>query len=74
VPPRVPRIPKPLLEEAGLSEEVEIRARRGSIVILPTTGARSGWANAAQQLRARSEDRLLDDVGTTWFDDQECEW
>jgi antitoxin MazE len=68
------RLPKPLIEEAGLSDEVEIRARQGSIIILPAAGVRSGWSEAARQLRARSEDRLLDDAGPTRFDEQEWTW
>ncbi len=31
------RIAKPLLEEAGLTDEVEIRARAGAVVITPRT-------------------------------------
>ncbi len=68
------RIPKPLIEEAGLSEEVEVRARQGSIVILPLAGVRSGWAEAARQLRTRDEDRLLDAPSPTRFDEKEWAW
>jgi antitoxin MazE len=68
------RLPKPLIEEAGLSEEVEIRARQGSIVILPVTGVRSGWAEAAQQLHERNADRLLDEATPTRFDQKEWSW
>lgn len=65
------RLPKPLIEEAGLSEEVEVRARRGSIVILPIAGMRSGWAEAAAELRARDGDHLLDAPIATRFDEEE---
>jgi antitoxin MazE len=68
------RLPKPLIEEAGLSEEVEIRARQGSIVILPVAGVRSGWAEAARQLRTCNEDRLLDESTETRFDHREWSW
>ena len=68
------RLPKPLIEEAGLSEEVEIRARQGSIIILPVTGVRSGWAEAAQRLHERNADRLLDDAAPTRFDQKEWAW
>jgi len=68
------RLPKPLIEEAGLSEEVEIRARQGSIVILPVAGVRSGWAEAARQLRTCNEDRLLDGPTETRFDHREWSW
>ncbi len=68
------RLPKPLIEEAGLSDEVEVRARHGSILILPAAGPRSGWAKAAQQLRERDEDRLLDEPTRSRFDGREWTW
>ena len=40
------RLPKPLLEEAGLTGEVEIRAREGAIVIERVGRPRAGWAEA----------------------------
>lgn len=54
------RLPKPLIEEAGLSEEVDLRVRNGAIIIAAASGPRSGWADAARQLRERGEDKLLD--------------
>ena len=68
------RIPKPLIEEAGLSDEVEVRARQGSIVILPVAGVRSGWAEAARRLRNVNADRLLDEPSPTRFDEKEWAW
>jgi antitoxin MazE len=68
------RLPKPFIEEAGLSEEVEVRARQGSIVILPVAGVRSGWAEAAQRARECDADRLLDEPTATRFDQKECAW
>jgi antitoxin MazE len=68
------RIPKPLIEEAGLADEVEVRARRGAIVILPVAGAREGWREAAERLRARAEDALLDEPSPTRFDREEWTW
>jgi antitoxin MazE len=67
------RLPKPLIEEAGLSEEVEVRARQGSIIILPVAGIRAGWAEAAERLR-RAQDGLLDEPTPTRFDRKEWKW
>jgi antitoxin MazE len=50
------RLPKPLLEEAGLTDEVEIRARKGAIVIERAGRPRAGWAEAARELRERNDD------------------
>lgn len=53
------RIPQPLLKQAGLSDEVELHAEQGRIVIAAARGARVGWAEAAAQLHARGEDGVI---------------
>lgn len=68
------RLPKPLIEEAGLTDAVEIRVRGGTIVIARVAGARSGWAKAAQRMRERGEHGLLDPPISTRFDEGEWKW
>jgi antitoxin MazE len=68
------RLPKPLIEEAGLSDEVELRVEQGGIVILPARSPRSGWAEAARELCDQGEDRLLDAPTPTHFDEEEWDW
>jgi antitoxin MazE len=67
------RIPKPLLEQAGLAGDVELHAEAGRIVIASPKRARQGWAEAAAKLRARGEDGLLETAAPV-FDDTEWEW
>lgn len=68
------RIAKPLLEEAGLTDEVEIRVRAGAVVITPRTRPRAGWAEAAARLANTRDARLLDEPTPTHFDEAEWEW
>ena len=68
------RLPKPLIEQAGLTDEVELRIQAGAITIRPATGARAGWAEAASVMRARNDDRLIDPPPATRFDDEEWAW
>jgi antitoxin MazE len=68
------RLPKPLLQEAGLTDEVEIRAREGVIVIQRVGRPREGWAEAAREMRERKDDRLIDEPTATRFDDEEWQW
>jgi antitoxin MazE len=68
------RLPKPLIDEAGLVDEVELRVREGAIIISPVNGVRQGWAEAAKQLRERDEDGLVDAPTPTRFDDEEWQW
>jgi antitoxin MazE len=53
---------------------VELRVRDGAIVIARVARARSGWAEAAQRMRERDEDGLLDPPTPTRFDEREWKW
>ncbi len=68
------RLPKVLLEEAQLADEVEIEAEPGRIVIRGGKRPRAGWAAAARRMRQRGEDQLLDPTTATRFDEEEWKW
>ena len=68
------RLPKVLLEEAQLADEVELEAEPGRIVIRRANRPRAGWAAAARRMRERDEDRLLDPTTPTRFDEKEWKW
>ena len=68
------RLPKPLIEQAGLTEEVEMRVQEGAIIIARAAPPRSGWAEAARHARQRQEDRFLESATSTRFDDEEWKW
>ena len=68
------RLPKAIIEQAGLTDEVELGVRDGAVVIARATSARSGWAGAARQMRQRDDDRLLDASTPTRFDEKEWQW
>jgi antitoxin MazE len=68
------RLPKALILAAGLTDEVELTVQEGAILISSSTSLRQGWAAAAQQLRQRGEDVLLDDPISTNFDANDWEW
>jgi antitoxin MazE len=70
------RLPKPLLEESGLSGVVEVTVEDSSLVIRPVNSVRAGWDLAFAKMAARGDDKLLDSGGpalTTW-DEQEWQW
>lgn len=68
------RLPKVLLKEAELSEEVELQAKPGRIVIRKAARPRAGWATAARRMRERGDDRLLDPPTSTRFEEKEWRW
>ncbi len=70
------RIPKPLLETAGLGDEVEIRALKDSLVIRAARKPRAGWDEAFREMAQRGDDALLDEASpslSSW-DEEEWEW
>jgi antitoxin MazE len=68
------RIPKALLEEAGLSGEVELRLEGRRILIEPVEDPRAGWEEAAARISAEGGDELLlGDFANEW-DHEEWVW
>jgi antitoxin MazE len=68
------RIPKPLLEQAGLEGDVELRVVEGGIMVCGVGVHRTGWAEAAEKVRERGEDGLIDEPAPTDLDESEWTW
>lgn len=70
------RIPKLLLEQAHLSDEVELELGPDVIMIRPAPGTRQGWDKAFQAMAAQGEDELLDAAALALnvWDEDEWEW
>ncbi len=67
------RLAKPLIQQLGFEDEVDMRAEGGALVIRPSRAVRAGWAVAAAQLAATGEG-LLEESTPTRFDAEEWEW
>ena len=70
------RIPKPLLEQAGLPEEVELEVADSTIVIRSASIPRDGWAESFKAMADAGDDVLLDvdTPSSSEWDDEEWEW
>lgn len=68
------RLPKTLLQEAQLDDEVELQAEPGRILISKAAKPRAGWAESAQRMCEQDEDHLLDPPTPTRFDKEEWKW
>jgi antitoxin MazE len=68
------RVPKLLLDEAGLPEEVELRAEPGRLVVCAAARPRAGWASKARSMHGRGDDAPLDDPTPTHFDKTQWRW
>lgn len=65
------RLPKALLQQAGLTDEIEIGLERGAIVIRAAKKPREGWAESVKKY---GPSRMLDPYVPTRFDLEEWEW
>ena len=70
------RIPRRLLDQTGLGEEVELELRQNRIVIRPVYRARYDWESQFRAMAEQGDDKLLNgDVLTlTTWDEDEWEW
>lgn len=68
------RIPAPLIEEAGLGTEVQLRVVGSGLLIEDASAPRTGWDKAAQRLRESGDDGLLDEPLPSDFDDTGWAW
>ena len=70
------RIPKPLLEEAGLSGEVEMELDGDRIVIRSAERPRREWEERFASMAARGDDELVDadPLPAGAWDTEEWQW
>jgi antitoxin MazE len=70
------RIPKPILEQLALGEEVELSVRGDQLVIRPSQRPRSGWEEQFERMAERGDDQLLDKeaVRLTEWDEDDWQW
>jgi antitoxin MazE len=68
------RVPRALLEQADLGEEVELQAQPGRLIVKAVRRRRTGWAEAAKAMRARGHDSLLDSPTLTRFEQDDWTW
>ena len=70
------RIPKPVLEQTGIIEDVEVEVERDQIIIRPVSDPRVGWEAAFKSMSENRDDVLLDvseNISHSW-DEIEWQW
>ena len=71
------RIPKILLEQSGLCDEVELEVQKKQLILRPKRSVRQGWENAFRAMAENSDDQLFDDEylnNQTSWDAEEWKW
>lgn len=70
------RIPKTLLEQTGIMEDIELDVEKDRIVIRPISNPRPGWEDAFKAMSDNLDDALIDggeDISHSW-DEEEWRW
>jgi len=70
------RIPKVLLEQTGMTKQVEIEVQSSQLVIRSVIKtAREGWEEKFQQMASREDDKMLDEtIAVSQWDEEEWQW
>jgi antitoxin MazE len=70
------RIPKSLLDQSRLGDEVELEAQRDRIIIRSAKRPRRGWDEAFRSMAERGDDRMIDGdlVRQTRWDETRWQW
>ncbi len=68
------RIPRIILEQAGLTDEVEMRVEGNKLIIHACSHSRQEWAEHFETMAIQGGDRLLDEMSSTQWDEDEWTW
>jgi len=70
------RIPRPLLDQTGIVDDVDLEVEKTKITIRPISNPRAGWDNAFRTMSENGHDALTevnDTILNSW-DEEEWQW
>ena len=70
------RIPKPILEQTGIIEDVELEVEKNQIIIRSISNPRVGWDLAFKTMAENDDDVLIhgtENISNSW-DKEEWQW
>ncbi len=69
------RIPKTILEQCHIDNEVELEAKEDCLIIKSSPSVREGWDDAFKRMHENNDDHMLlpESLCTGW-DSEEWEW
>ena len=68
------RIPKAFIEQLDLESDVEVVVQKDHLEIRSGRKPRLGWDEQFAAMAERGDDKLIDDVNTTTWDEDEWQW
>jgi antitoxin MazE len=69
------RIPKSILEQTGIMDDVEVEVEKNQIIIRPVKNVREGWDAAFKIMGENGDDKpILDENMSHSWDEEEWRW
>jgi antitoxin MazE len=68
------RIPKGMIEDSGISGEVDLVLHPEGILIRKAQKARAGWEKMFKEMAENADDELLDGHAPTAFEKRQWQW
>jgi antitoxin MazE len=69
------RIPKSVLDQTGITDDVEIEVEKNQIIIRPVKNVREGWDAAFKIMGEKGDDKpIIDDSVSHSWDEEEWQW
>jgi antitoxin MazE len=68
------RIPRALLEQAGLTNEVEMTVEGNKLIIHSLRSIRQDWSAHFATMSENGDDQLLDQTSSTQWEEDEWTW
>jgi antitoxin MazE len=68
------RIPKLLLDQLNLGEEVELEVQENQLVVRSASSIRQGWQEQFRTMAEQGDDRLLDNDSSLTSWDEDWQW
>ena len=70
------RIPKPLLEQTGILDDVELEVKKNQIILRPVSNPREDWDNMFKAMAEKGDDTHIigdENISHSW-DEEEWQW
>lgn len=68
------RIPRTILEQVGLIDDVELLVEGNQLIIQSPKNLRAGWEEKFQAMHQNGDDELMDGLISTEWDENEWTW
>jgi antitoxin MazE len=68
------RIPRTVLEQAGLTDDVEMTVEGNKLIIQAVRHPRQDWEDRFAEMANQGDDHLLDEAPPTQWEEEEWTW